>query len=245
MPDTLALGGKVVIVTGASRGIGRAVAARAVAAGAKVACVGRDRTSLDATVSALGADRAMTCVADVTDAAAVARTVAAVNDRFGGIDALVNNAGVGLFSPVASMDLDAWHRLVATNLTAPFLWARVVIPALKARGGGTIVNISSLASRQPFAGGAAYAATKAGLNAFTEALLEEVRHDGIRVSLVLPGSVATRFGGRAEVEGADWKVAPEDVAEVVCQVLTQHPRALSSRIEIRPSRPARAGSARR
>lgn len=234
------LDGKVAIVTGGSRGIGYATARRLVQHGARVAVTGRDRARLETAAAEIGpADRVMALPGDVGDPALVAENMRTVESAFGGLDILVNNAGIGVFRPVDQMNDATWQSLITTNLTGPFNWCRAAIPALRRRKGGTIVNISSLASKSPFAGAAAYAATKAGLNAFSEALLEELRYDDIRVALVLPGSVNTTFNDRARGSGADWRVAPEDVAQIVLDLILQHPRALSSRIEVRPSKPSK------
>jgi NAD(P)-dependent dehydrogenase (short-subunit alcohol dehydrogenase family) len=157
--------------------------------------------------------------------------------RFGGIDVLVNNAGVGGGAAVADLEHDEWRRILDTNLSGVYYCCKAAIPHFRARGGGWIISVSSLASKNPFAGGAAYCASKAALNAFSEALMQEVRHDNIRVSCVLPGSVATGFSGRAPDAGADWKLHPEDVAEVIVDLLAHPARSLPSRVEIRPSRP--------
>ncbi len=205
-----------------------------------MAVTGRDRARLKTAVAEIGpADQVLALPGDVGDPAAAAEGMSAVESAFGGLDILVNNAGIGVFRPIESLSDAKWQSLIATNLTGPFNWCRTAIPVLRRRKGGTIVNISSLASRNPFAGAAAYAATKAGLNAFSEALLEELRYDDIRVALVLPGSVNTSFNDRAPGTGTDWRVAPEDVAQVVLDLVLQHPRALSSRIEIRPSKPSK------
>jgi NAD(P)-dependent dehydrogenase (short-subunit alcohol dehydrogenase family) len=168
------------------------------------------------------------------------RTVATAVARFGGLDILVNNAGVGSFGNVMDMTPDQWAEVIETNLTGAFNASHAALPRLRERGGGFIINISSLASTSAFAGGAAYCASKSGLNAFSEALMQEVRYENIRVSCVLPGSVATGFSSGAGTRGADWKLDPEDVAEVVVNLLRQHPRSLASRVEIRPSKPKRA-----
>jgi NAD(P)-dependent dehydrogenase (short-subunit alcohol dehydrogenase family) len=160
--------------------------------------------------------------------------------HFGGLDVLVNNAGIGKFGTVAEMPLEDWRQIVDTNLSGVFYCCRAAIPAMKARGAGFIVNISSLAGKNPFTGGAAYCASKAGLNAFSEALMQEVRHDNIRVSYVLPGSVSTGFGDRGVAGDADWKLTPEDVARVVVDLIAHDPRSLPSRVELRPSRPRKA-----
>jgi 3-oxoacyl-[acyl-carrier protein] reductase len=152
---------------------------------------------------------------------------------------LINNAGVGRFVDVTAMSPDDWHRVIDTNLTGVFHCCRAVVPHLKSRGGGWIINISSLAGKNPFAGGAAYCASKAGLNAFSEALMQEVRYDGIRVSTVMPGSVRTAFSHGGDAAGNDWKLAPEDVAQVIVDLLRQPARSLPSRVELRPAAPPR------
>lgn len=234
----------VALVTGGTRGIGWAVARRLLELGHAVAVTGTSADSaVRAEISLASAAGDRTRVAgiacDVRDAAAAARAVETAVARFGGLDVLVNNAGVGVGAPVADLSLDEWRRILDTNLSGVFHCCRAAIPHLRARGGGWIVNVSSLASLSPFAGGAAYCASKAGLNAFSEALMQELRHDGIRVVLVLPGSVATRFSGRAPEQGADWKLQPDDVARAVGDLLAHPPRSLPSRIEIRPTRPGR------
>ena len=234
---------KVAVVTGASRGIGRAIAGAMLAEGAAVVITGLDERRLDEARAALapqadGGSRLHAVRADVRDAAAAERLVADAVDRFGGLDILVNNAGLGVFASVADMGPDEWRRTLDTNLSGVFYCCHYAIPHLRARGGGWIINISSLAGKNAFVGGGAYCASKAGLNAFSETLMQEVRHDGIRVSYVMPGSVATEFspGGSA---GAEWKLAAEDVAQVVMDLLAQPARSLPSRIELRPSQPPR------
>jgi NADP-dependent 3-hydroxy acid dehydrogenase YdfG len=132
---------------------------------------------------------------------------------------------------------EQWLNIIDTNLTGVFNTCHVSIPYLRQRGGGYIVNISSLAGKNAFAGGAAYCASKSGLNAFSEALMQELRYDDIRVSYVMPGSVATDFSGRGQVTGADWKIAADDVAGVVLDLLRLPQRSLASRVELRPSKP--------
>lgn len=237
-------GTMVFLITGGTRGIGLALATRLLEQGHQVVVTGTSDAAVMRAEAALGAavddtTRVMGVVCDVRDAGAATRAVEAAAQRFGGLDALVNNAGVGTGAPVADLSDEEWQRILGINLTGAFHCTRAVIPHLRARGGGWIVNVSSLASTRPFAGGAAYCASKAGLNAFTEALMEEVRHDGIRVTLVLPGSVATGFSGRAPGEGSDWKLHAADVAQAIAD-LFQHPaRSLPSRLEIRPAQPKR------
>jgi 3-oxoacyl-[acyl-carrier protein] reductase len=238
------LEGKTAIVTGGSRGIGLATAATLVADGASVAISGTNESRLEeACATLVGSSsrpsaRVLTVRADVREAADASLLVERTVAEFGGLDILVNNAGVGEFVEVASMTPEQWHRVIETNLTGVFYCCRAAIPHLKRRG-GWIINVSSLAGDNPFAGGAAYCASKAGLNAFSEALMHEIRHDGIRVTVVAPGSVRTGFSRGGENAGADWKLAAEDVARVI-RDLTGHPdRSFPSRVDLRPARPPR------
>ena len=232
----------VSLVTGSSKGIGLAIAKAFVARGMQVVLTARQDDELQKAAAALGGGANVHVVsADVRRAADAERIVAAAVARFGGLDVLVNNAGIGRFSNVADLAIDQWQQVIETNLSGVFYCCRAALPEMKRRGGGYIVNISSLAGKNPFAGGAAYCASKAALNAFSEALMQEVRYDNIRVSYVLPGSVATGFGDRGRAGEADWKIAPEDVAEVVVDLVTLDSRSLASRVELRPSRPPRKG----
>ena len=230
------LDGHVAIVTGGSRGIGLALTRGFVARGGRVVISGRSQNDLGAVVAELGAAVAVV-QGDVADPAVAEAMVRTAVERFGGLDCLINNAGVATFAPVADMALTDWDRMMATNLTGVFLCTKASIPALRQRGGGWIINVSSLAGRNSFAGGGAYCATKAGLNAFTESLMLEVRPDNIRVSTVMPGSVQTGFSAGGDGPEADWKLSPDDVAQVVFDLLGHSARSLPSRVEIRPSRP--------
>ena len=233
---------RVTFITGGTRGIGFALAEALLKEGDHVAITG---TSTDSVVRAehrLAASignpgRIAGIVCDVRDAGTVELAVQTVVARFGGLDALVNNAGVGVGAPVAELPHDEWNRIIETNLTGVFHCCRAAIPHLRARGGGWIVNVSSLAAKNAFVGGAAYCASKAGLNAFSETLMQELRYDNIRVTGVMPGSVATGFMGREEGSGAEWKLLPEDVAQAIVDVMNHPARSLPSRVEIRPSRP--------
>ena len=238
----VSLTGKVAIVTGGSRGIGLAIASALVAEGVHVAITGRDGRHLSAArpkIEAAGPGAVETLQADVRTAADVERVVAGTVARFGGLDFLVNNAGVGIFAEVADMTPGQWDEVIDTNLTGVFRMCHAAIPHLRTRGGGFIINISSLAGKNAFVGAAAYCASKAGLNAFSESLMQEVRHDGIRVSYVMPGSVATGFSNGDESKGADWKISADEVAEVVVNLLRHPARSLPSRVELRPTRPPR------
>lgn len=235
------LDGKVALVTGGSRGIGLAIARALAAESAQVLITGRSEAHLASAkrhLEAAGPARVEALQADIRRYDETARAVDAAVSRFGGLDILINNAGLGIFANVADLTPAQWAEVIDTNLTGVFNACHAAIPHLRTRGGGTIVNISSLAGKNSFPGAAAYCASKAGLNAFSEALMQEVRYDNIRVSYVMPGSVATEFNNNP-VSGADWKTSPEDVAEVVLDVLRQNPRSLASRIELRPSKPPR------
>jgi NADP-dependent 3-hydroxy acid dehydrogenase YdfG len=188
-------------------------------------------------LGAAGFGRALTVHADVRNCGDVARMVDATANEFGGLDVLVNNAGVARFAHVADQRIEDWQTVIDTNLTGVFNACHAAIPHLRKRGGGYIINISSLAGKNPFANGAAYCASKAGLNAFSEALMQALSYDDIRVSYILPGSVRTGFAGQSEGPDTDWKIASEDVAQVVVDLLEQNPRSLASRIELRPSKP--------
>jgi len=238
------LSGKVAIVTGGSRGIGLAAARLLRREGASVAVVGTNsahlRTAVDSLTADAGEGRVEAVAADVRDSiqmeAAMARTASAL----GGIDIVINNAGVAVFKPVAEMSVDEWRLMFDTNITGIFNTSRAALPYLRARGGGWVINVSSLAGTNPFPGGAAYCATKAAVNAFSEAFMQEVRHDGIRVAYVSPGSVDTSFGGGTR-DKSGWALQPEDVAQVIGDLVAYPGRSLPSRVEIRPSRPPRKG----
>jgi 3-oxoacyl-[acyl-carrier protein] reductase len=233
------LDGKVALVTGGSRGIGFAIAAALVHEHASVVVTGTNEARLGSARGKLG-PKAAAVRMDVRDYGSVEAGVKTVVDRFGGLDVLVNNAGIGIFKAVAETTPEEWNNIIGTNLTGVFHCCRAALPHIRARGGGWIINISSLAGKNPFPDGAAYCASKSGLNAFSEALMQEVRHDGIRVAYVMPGSVRTEFSGRS-LGNDEWKLAPEDVAEAVSDLLRHPSRSLPSRVEIRPAQPPRKG----
>ena len=232
---------KVAIVTGGTRGIGRAIAERLLTDGARVAICGTGQKTVDEAVRRLAPrGDVFGMVADVSHLDQVKRFVAAVKERFNGVDILVNNAGVGTFRPVAELTPEEWDRMIALNLSGVYYCSHEILPIFKQQGSGYVINISSLAGRNPFAGGAGYNASKFGLNGFSEAMMLDHRNDGVRVSYIMPGSVATEFGGGSQAEGA-WKIAPEDIAEVVSTLLRMPERTTVSRVEIRPSKPPRKG----
>jgi len=229
------LDGKVALVTGGNRGIGRGIAEALRAEGAQVVITARGSAAAEAAAAEIGAGT-LGLACDVRGYEAVERLFREIEKQVGGVDVLVNNAGIGLFAPVADTDPEDWRAVIETNLNGVFYCCHQAIPQMKKRGGGYIFNISSLAGKNPFANGAAYNASKFGLNGFSEALMMEVRYDGIRVSYLMPGSVATEFGrGSSAKEG--WALQPEDVAAVVIDLLRSPAHALYSRVEMRPSRP--------
>ncbi len=230
---------KHAIVTGGTRGIGYAIAKSLVDAGAGVAICGRSQEAVDAAVEELSGAQGGTVAgvaADVRREEDIERLFAFADEHFGSLDILINNAGVGVFKAVGEMSVEDWRKTIDTNLTGTFLCCRQALPRFMKSGSGFIINISSLAGKNPFAGGAAYNASKFGLNGFSEALMMDHRQDKVKVSYVMPGSVATEFvaGG-----GADWKIAAGDVADIVLHILGMPERTLISRVEVRPSRPPR------
>jgi NAD(P)-dependent dehydrogenase (short-subunit alcohol dehydrogenase family) len=236
------LRGQVALVTGGSKGIGYGIAEALVAAGVRVAITGRNELDLLAAKTTLdggGGANVEALTVDVRDYDAVQRAVASTVARFGGLDIIVNNAGVGWFAHVADMAPAQWAQVIDTNLTGVFNVCQSAIPELRKRGGGYIINISSLAGKNSFVGAAAYCASKAGLNAFGETLMQEVRYDHVRVTTIAPGSVATGFSGADAGKPADWKVASSDIGDIVIGLLRSDTRSLQSYIELRPSMPPR------
>jgi len=232
------LKGKKALVTGGTRGIGRAIADALAAAGVAVAICGRNQEQTAKAAEEISAktnSKAIGKRADVSSSKEVSELFEYVDEQFGALDILVNNAGVGIFRSVADLTVEDWAGTLETNLNGVFYCSREAVKRMKAAGGGAIVNISSLAGKNPFAGGAAYNASKFALNGFSEAMMLDHRNDNIRVTCIMPGSVDTGFSsGR---EGASWKMAAEDVAEVVIDVLSMPERTLVSRVEMRPSKP--------
>jgi NAD(P)-dependent dehydrogenase (short-subunit alcohol dehydrogenase family) len=232
---------RVALVTGGSRGIGYAIARALLDRGNRVAITGRDRASLDDAARTLTApDRLLAIPADVCRPDDVERCFATVTGRWGRLDILVNNAGVGGFANVADMTPDQWRSIIDTNLTGVYYCCHAALPHLRRAGGGWIINISSLAGKNAFPGGAAYCASKAGLNAFSEALMQEVRYDGVRVSYIMPGSVYTGFrspGAGKAAGDEEWMILPEDIAATVVELIESPARTLASRVEMRPSQP--------
>ncbi|MBV8898142.1 MAG: SDR family oxidoreductase [Acidobacteriaceae bacterium] len=233
------LEGKTAIVTGGTKGIGFEIAHSLVDAGASVLICGRSQNDIDRALAKLvkqPIDRVKGQAADVSKVEEVAKVFEVTDREFGGLDILVNNAGVGKFASTAALTVEEWRQMIDTNLNGVFYCSREALSRFGKRGGGYVINISSLAGKNAFAGGAAYNASKFGLNGFSEAMMLDHRHDNVRVSYIMPGSVDTSFGSNSGTK-AEWKIAPEDIAEIVLLLLRMPSRTLISRVEVRPSRP--------
>jgi len=240
---TSELTGKVAVVTGGSRGIGFSIAQALLAEGAKVFICGRDAKALQAALEKLRSAVPANVdgsAADVRSYEDCRKLIRVASERFGGLDILVNNAGVGVFKPVDQLSVEEWDATIQTNLCGVFYCCHEAIPLMRKRGGGYIFNISSLAGVNPIPGGSAYNASKFGLNGFSEAMMQDVRYDGIRVSYIMPGSVDTDFGGPPGSRAHHtWKLTGEDIAKAVVDLYSFPATSLASRIEMRPSQPPR------
>ena len=228
------------VVTGGTKGIGRAIAEAFVRAGMDVSISARREDEIKqatAELNEIGPGRCVGYVCDVRDESQVRSFFEKTVEALGGLDILINNAGIGIFSPVEATSGEDFRAVIETNLCGVFYCCHEAIPLMKQRGGGYIINLSSLAGVNPHPKMAAYNASKFGLNGFSEALMQEVRHDGIKVSYIMPGSVNTHFGGDEPSDEKSWQLQSEDIAQVVMNLFHYPDRALPSRIEIRPSRP--------
>jgi NAD(P)-dependent dehydrogenase (short-subunit alcohol dehydrogenase family) len=230
---------RVALVTGGTRGIGEAIVRRLAAEGFSVFLSGRTEESVGAALARFAKEGLAVrgYAADARSEQDQKRLVETVAREGGRLDVLVNNAGIGHFAPVDRMDPERFREVLETNLFGPFYAIHYAAPLMKKNGGGFVVNIASLAAVNAFAGGAAYNASKFGLLGFSEAAMLDLRHDGIRMATVLPGSVATDFGHSHGNREQSWMLAPEDVAEAVADLVRFPGRAIASRIDLRPSRP--------
>ncbi len=237
MPSINALEGKFALITGGNRGIGFAIARRLGKMGARVSICGRDQAKLDQSASSLRAEgiEVLAIRADITHADEISSLVHKTQQDLGPIDILVNNAGSGLFGPFHEFAEADWDRILDTNLKSVFLLSRAVVPDMIRRQTGHIVNISSLAGKNTFAGGAIYCASKSGLMGLSGSMAEDLRSHGIRVSAICPGSVATEFSGRG-IKNPLKALQPEDIAHAVAALVTQSDGSFISEVHIRPTR---------
>jgi 3-oxoacyl-[acyl-carrier protein] reductase len=244
------LTGQSALVTGSTRGIGFEIARALADAGATVAVSGRTQDNVDEAVRRLTNEAERKVVgkaADVRSSPSVEALFEWLDKSWAGSgpDILVNNAGVGVMKATAELTVEDWQQSIETNLNGAFYCSREALARMTKRGGGYIVNIGSLAGKNAFAGGAAYNASKYGLNGFTEAMMLDHRYDNVRVTHIMPGSVDTEFSGRASsgrstIGGsakAEWKIAPQDIGEIVLMLLRMPERTLVSRVEVRPAKP--------
>lgn len=234
------LTGKVALVTGSTKGVGLAIAERLAGAGASVVVSARTPPDVQATAGRLGASTKGTVVGircDVADPFQCAHLVEETVLRLGRLDILVNNAGLGILKPIGELSVEEWKRQIDVNVGGVFYCSKAALRYLGAHDDGWIINIGSLASRNSFAGGTGYNASKFGLLGMTEAMMLDVRHSGVRVSLVMPGSVNTDFGGRDRQAERDWRLEADDCALAVMHLLEYPKEAHVSRVEMRPSRP--------
>ena len=239
------LNGKTALVTGGTKGIGYAIALELARAGCQVWICGRTSAGVDDAVKRLqvqagsGSGEVSGRAADVSKWNEVDAMFHFVRQKWDKLDILVNNAGAGIFKPVADLTPDDWHQVVDLNLSGVFYCCHAAMPLLRASGEAYVFNISSLAGRNPFTGGAAYNASKFGVNGFSEAMMLDHRKENVRVTTIMPGSVDTGFGqvqGHSQAE-SEWKIGPADIAEVIIGLLRLPKRTLVSRVEMRPSKP--------
>ena len=233
--------GRVALVTGGTRGIGEAIARRLAADGFTVAISGRAGRSVSNAVQRLGKDGLTVkgFAADARKEEEQKALIAWVERELGRLDVLVNNAGIGEFGPVDEISPAAFREVVETNLFGPFYAIHFAAPLMKKGGGGFIVNIASLAAINAFAGGAAYNASKFGLLGLSDAAMLDLRHEGIRIAAILPGSVATEFSDSHRGRESSWMLQPDDVAQAVCDLVRYPGRAIPSRLDLRPAKPPR------
>jgi NAD(P)-dependent dehydrogenase (short-subunit alcohol dehydrogenase family) len=234
------LDGRAAVVTGSTKGIGLAIADALVRAGCNVAVSsrhGEEAEDVARRLTATGPGRAIGRACDVQEFEQCSDMIAETVSAFGRLDILVNNAGVGVYAPMGELQPDDWRAMLRTNLDGVYYCTHAALPHLKRANGSWIINIASLAGKNPMPGGAGYNASKFGLVGFSEALMMDVRKDNVRVTYIMPGSVATYFNNHTPNEADAWKIQPEDVAQIVMDLLAMPPRTLPSRVEVRPSRP--------
>lgn len=235
------LKGKTALITGGSKGIGYGIAERLLHEGMNVVITSRHPEAAEAAaqkLSTIGTGKVLGVAADVRDWAAQQAAVAKTLETFGGLDVLVANAGLGHFAPITELTPEQWHETLDTNLTGVFYSLKAAVEALT-RSQGYFISIASLAGTNFFAAGAAYNASKFGLVGFTQAVMLDLRDAGIKCSTIMPGSVASHFNQHEPNPADAWKIQPEDIGQLVADLLKMNPRTLPSKIEVRPSRPGK------
>ncbi len=230
---------KVALITGGTKGIGRGIAEALLELGMNVAITSRNLTAAEKAAADLnkkGKGKAIGVKADVRKMDSQVQAVDTVLKEWGQLDVLVANAGLGHFASISDMTIDEWQETIDTNLTGVFFSVKAALNELK-KSKGYIFTISSLAGTNFFAGGGAYNASKFGVTGFTQAIMLDLRQDDIKVSTIMPGSVATHFNGNEPTKKDDWKIQSEDIGELIVDLLKMNPRTLPSKIEVRPSKP--------
>ena len=228
---------KVAYITGGSKGIGLGIAQALLDAGMKVAISSRNKQNIDLALEQLGANENLFgVVSNVSELSSEIQAIQAITSKWGDIDVLIANAGVGYFSPIDTMSETEWKEMMDTNLTGAFNTLKAGVESLK-RSEGYFLTIASLAGANFFAQGAGYNATKFGLVGFTQAAMLDLRPHNVKVSCIMPGSVATHFRGNVPSSKDDWKIQPEDIGQIVLDLLKIPARTLPSKIEVRPTRP--------
>jgi len=232
---------KVILVTGGSKGIGKGIAELLLAKGAKVAITGRNPDTISQVSEQLNTQypgKVLGICSDVRDQQAEKNAVEKITNEWGKLDAVVANAGLGHFASIDEMTKKEWDETIDTNLTGVFHTVKAAVPELK-KSEGYIITIASLAGTNFFSGGAAYNASKFGLVGFSQAIMLDLRQYGIKVTTIMPGSVASYFNDHEPVEADNWKIQPEDIGQIVADLLEMHPRCLPSKVEVRPLRPSK------
>ncbi len=233
------LQGKTALITGGSKGIGRAIAEQMLQAGMNVGITGRSINSLNLVTDELKAqygDKIVSFESDVRDYTAQQNAVSELVAKFGGLNVVIANAGIGHFAPIDVMTHEQWNDIIDINLTGVFNTVKASVESIK-KSEGYIITIASLAGTNFFAQGSAYNASKFGLVGFTQAIMLDLRKYGVKVSTIMPGSVSTYFNDHMPNDADAWKIQPEDIAELTMNILNMNPRTLPSKIEVRPSRP--------
>ena len=233
------LQGKTALITGGSKGICFGIAESMLKEGMNVAITSRTQEAADVAarqLSAIDPGKVIAIAADVRDFNAQQNAVAKTLEAFGSLDVLIANAGLGHFAPITTLSLEQWHETMDNNLTGVFYSLKAAVDAL-IQSKGYFISIASLAGTNFFAAGAAYNASKFGLVGFTQAVMLDLRDAGVKCSTIMPGSVATHFNNHEPNPTDAWKIQPEDLGELVVDLLKMNPRALPSKIELRPSQP--------